>query len=138
MSPNRPVHFWKLREIATSPGGLLIACVFSLVISSCSSSNSLSFAFRDSVVADLKIRFQFGYPGAVRVSSTGNYIVLDEENKRAVILWPDRAEERTLSLRGTESTSALYPAAFTLSMSKFITVADLTSRSLLNFNDIFE
>src|SRR5205085_2922639 len=36
-------------------------------------------------------RFQFGYPSAVKVSSVGNYIVLDEENKRAVILWPDRA-----------------------------------------------
>jgi hypothetical protein len=77
----------------------------------------------------------FGYPTALRASQSGNYFIIDAENKRALSINPANGSQKVFTPSGIESGVGLIPIAIALTGSESLTIADGNSKSLIMFNN---
>ncbi|MEP7234210.1 MAG: hypothetical protein ABI778_02830 [Ignavibacteriota bacterium] len=80
-------------------------------------------------------KIQFGYPLEAKAGQSGNYFLLDGENKRALSVQPATGTQQVITISGAESGAGLNPVSLALEENEFIVLADANSRSLLLFNN---
>lgn len=77
----------------------------------------------------------FGYPSVSKASPSGNYYIIDNENKRALCIQPATGRQTVISVSGTESGATMNPGSLSVDQNEFITIADLNSSSIVLFNN---
>jgi hypothetical protein len=80
-------------------------------------------------------KIQFGYPSTIRLSSAGNYYLIDGENKRALRIQPENNSQKIITTSGTESGAEMSPLDLAVSDNEYITIVDRNSSSLITFNN---
>lgn len=79
---------------------------------------------------------KFGFPSCVRAGSSGYYYVIDNEGTRLLAINPSRGTQQVITTSGANG-AILNPQSLVIDPSEYLTVADVTSHSLLEFNNAF-
>jgi hypothetical protein len=80
---------------------------------------------------------KFGFPASVRAGSSGYYYVIDNEATRLLAINPSRGTQQTITTSNIAGSTTINPQSVVIDPSEYITVADVTSHSLLQFNNAF-
>jgi len=80
---------------------------------------------------------KFGFPSSVRAGSSGYYYVIDNEGTRLLAINPSRGTQQIITTSGTAGGVLLNPQSVVIDPSEYLTVADNTTHSLLEFNNAF-
>ena len=80
---------------------------------------------------------KFGFPSCVRAGSSGYYYVIDNEGTRLLAINPSRGTQQIITTSSNAGGAILNPQSVVIDPSEYLTVADVTSHSLLEFNNAF-
>ncbi|MEI8133533.1 MAG: NHL repeat-containing protein [bacterium] len=76
-------------------------------------------------------KIKFGYPSGVSVSASGNYSIIDGENKRALRISPASGSQEWISNSGLTSDLSMNPSAIATTTDESIILADAASKRII-------